>query len=254
MVQPLIILLQANLYAESAAARYSAATTGMFILIITIGVIGFLVQARLQSVFKRYSKVQFPGGLTGAEVAEKMLRDNNIHNVKVTHVGGHLTDHFNPQTMTVNLSDAVYSSTSVAAAAVAAHECGHAVQHARGYAPLVLRSQLVPVVQFASSAATWVIILGLVILASTRNELLCWIGVGMIAVSALFSIITLPVEYNASARALEWLQVSRTMQGAQLAQAKEALSWAARTYLVAALSAIASVLYYVLLILGGRRD
>jgi len=254
MVQPLIILLQANLYAESAAARYSAATTGMFILIIAIGVIGFLVQARLQSVFKRYSKVQFPGGLTGAEVAEKMLRDNNIHNVKVTHVGGHLTDHFNPQTMTVNLSDAVYSSTSVAAAAVAAHECGHAVQHARGYAPLVLRSQLVPVVQFASSAATWVIILGLVILASTRNELLCWIGVGMIAVSALFSIITLPVEYNASARALEWLQVSHTMQGAQLAQAKEALSWAARTYLVAALSAIASVLYYVLLILGGRRD
>ena len=254
MVQPLIILLQANLYAESAAERYSAATTGMFILIIAIGVIGFLVQARLQSVFKRYSKVQFPGGLTGAEVAEKMLRDNNIHNVKVTHVGGHLTDHFNPQTMTVNLSDAVYSSTSVAAAAVAAHECGHAVQHARGYAPLVLRSQLVPVVQFASSAATWVIILGLVILASTRNELLCWIGVGMIAVSALFSIITLPVEYNASARALEWLQVSRTMQGAQLAQAKEALSWAARTYLVAALSAIASVLYYVLLILGGRRD
>ena len=254
MVQPLIILLQANLYAESAAARYSAATTGMFILIIAIGVIGFLVQARLQSVFKRYSKVQFPGGLTGAEVAEKMLRDNNIHNVKVTHVGGHLTDHLNPQTMTVNLSDAVYSSTSVAAAAVAAHECGHAVQHARGYAPLVLRSQLVRVVQFASSAATWVIILGLVILASTRNELLCWIGVGMIAVSALFSIITLPVEYNASARALEWLQVSRTMQGAQLAQAKEALSWAARTYLVAALSAIASVLYYVLLILGGRRD
>ena len=254
MVQPLIILLQANLYAESAASRYSAATTGMFILIIAIGVIGFLVQARLQSVFKRYSKVQFPGGLTGAEVAEKMLRDNNIHNVKVTHVGGHLTDHFNPQTMTVNLSDAVYSSTSVAAAAVAAHECGHAVQHARGYAPLVLRSQLVPVVQFASTAATWVIILGLVILASTRNELLCWIGVGMIAVSALFSIITLPVEYNASARALEWLQVSRTMQGAQLAQAKEALSWAARTYLVAALSAIASVLYYVLLILGGRRD
>ena len=253
MVQPLIILLQANLYAESAAARYSAATTGMFILIIAIGVIGFLVQARLQSVFKRYSKVQFPGGLTGAEVAEKMLRDNNIHNVKVTHVGGHLTDHFNPQTMTVNLSDAVYSSTSVAAAAVAAHECGHAVQHARGYAPLVLRSQLVPVVQFASSAATWVIILGLVILASTRNELLCWIGVGMIAMSALFSLITLPVEYNASSRALVWLESSRTIQGEQLAQAKEALGWAARTYLVAALSAIASLLYYVFLILG-RRD
>ena len=228
----MIALLQAG-YAEPHAARYDAATMGMFVLIIAIGVIGFIVQARLQSVFKKYSKVQFPGGLTGAEVAEKMLRDNNIHNVK--------------------LSDAVYSSTSVAAAAVAAHECGHAVQHARGYAPLTLRSQLVPVVQFASTAATWVIILGLVILASTQNELLCWIGVGMIAMSALFSLVTLPVEYNASARAVEWLQTSRTMQGAQLAQAKEALSWAARTYLVAALSAIASVLYYVFLILG-RRD
>ena len=251
----MITLLQTGYYTqESAGISYSAATMGMFVLIIAIGVIGFIVQARLQSVFKKYSKVQFPGGLTGAEVAEKMLRDNNIHNVKVTHVGGHLTDHFNPQTMTVNLSDSVYSSSSVAAAAVAAHECGHAVQHARGYAPLTLRSQLVPVVQFASTAATWVIILGLVILASTQNELLCWIGVGMIAMSALFSLITLPVEYNASARALEWLQTSRTMEGAQLAQAREALSWAARTYLVAALSAIASVLYYVLLILGGRRD
>ena len=145
------------------------------------------------------------------------------------------------------------AGAGVAAAAGAAHECGHAVQHARGYAPLTLRSQLVPVVQFASTAATWVIILGLVILASTQNELLCWIGVGMIAMSALFSLVTLPVEYNASARAVEWLQTSRTMQGAQLAQAKEALSWAARTYLVAALSAIASVLYYVFLILG-RRD
>ena len=245
----MIALLQAGYYAEPHAARYDAATMGMFVLIIAIGVIGFIVQARLQSVFKKYSKVQFPGGLTGAEVAEKMLRDNNIHNVKVTHVGGHLTDHFNPQTMTVNLSDSVYSSSSVAAAAVAAHECGHAVQHAR----LTLRSQLVPVVQFASTAATWVIILGLVILASTQNELLCWIGVGMIAMSALFSLVTLPVEYNASARAVEWLQTSRTGVSPQLAQAKEALSWAARTYLVAALSAIASVLYYVFLILG-RRD
>ena len=254
MLQPLIVLLQAGYYAEPAASRYSAASTGMFFLIIAIGIVGYIVQARLQSVFKKYSKVQFPGGLTGAEVAEKMLRDNNIHNVKVTHVGGHLTDHFNPQTMTVNLSDSVYSSSSVAAAAVAAHECGHAGQHARGYAPLALRSQLVPVVQFASSSAMWVILLGLVILATTQNELLCWIGVGMIAMSALFSLITLPVEYNASARALEWLQTSRTMEGAQLAQAREALSWAARTYLVAALSAIASVLYYVLLILGGRRD
>ena len=166
----------------------------------------------------------FPGGLTGAEVAEKMLRDNKIHNVKITHVSGQLTDHFNPQTMTVNLSDAVYSSRSVAAAAVACHECGHAIQHAQGYAPLALRSQLVPIVQFSSRMAMFVIIIGLVILASTQNELLCWIGVGMIGVSALFSIITLPVEYNASQRALAWLQSShnarrrtaRTSQGSSL--------------------------------------
>lgn len=250
MVQPLLSLLQASYpYTE----RYDTATTGMIFLIVVIGVVGYMVQARLQSVFKKYSKVRFPGGLTGAEVAEKMLRDNNIHNVKVTHVKGHLTDHFNPQTMTVNLSDALYGSDSVAAAAVAAHECGHAIQHAREYAPLKLRSQLVPAVQFASTAATWVIIAGLVLLAATQNEILCWIGVGMIAMSAIFSIVTLPVEYNASARALEWLEASRTMQGAQLVQAKEALSWAARTYLVAALSAVASVLYYVFLILG-RRD
>ncbi|MDE7305229.1 MAG: zinc metallopeptidase [Alistipes sp.] len=250
MIQPLLGLLQASYpYTE----RYDTATMGMVLLIVVIGVLGYAVQARLQSVFKKYSKVRFPGGLTGAEVAEKMLRDNNIRNVKVTHVKGHLTDHFNPQTMTVNLSDAVYGSDSVAAAAVAAHECGHAIQHAREYAPLKLRSQLVPAVQFASTAATWVIIAGLVLLAATQNEILCWIGVGMIAMSAIFSIVTLPVEYNASARALEWLEASRTMQGAQLVQAKEALSWAARTYLVAALSAVASVLYYVFLILG-RRD
>lgn len=254
MTQPLFTLLQAGYYADSGAGgvHYSLASMGMFALIIVIGIAGYAVQARLQSVFKKYSKVQFPGGLTGAQVAEKMLRDNHIHNVKVTHVSGHLTDHFNPKTMTVNLSDSVYSSTSVSAAAVAAHECGHAIQHARDYAPLTLRSQLVPIVQFSSSAATWVILLGLVILATTQNELVCWIGVGMIAVSALFSIITLPVEYNASSRALVWLETSHTMQGAQLAQAREALSWAARTYLVAALSAIASVLYYVLILLGRR--
>lgn len=250
MIQPLFILLQAG---QDYTYRYDTATMGMVGLIVAIGVVGYIVQARLQSVFKKYSKVRFPGGLTGAQVAEKMLRDNHIHNVTVTRVKGHLTDHFDPRTMTVNLSDSVYSSDSVAAAAVAAHECGHAVQHAREYGPLKLRSQLVPAVQFASTAATWVIIAGLALLAATQNETLCWIGVGMIALSALFSIVTLPVEYNASARALEWLQASRTMEGAQLAQAKEALSWAARTYLVAALSAVASVLYYVFLILG-RRD
>ena len=234
-------------------ATQNLSSGGMYLLMIVIGVVGYIVQARLQSVFKKYSQVMFPGGLTGAEVAEKMLRDHNIHNVKVTHVKGHLTDHFNPQTMTVNLSDSVYSSRSVAAAAVAAHECGHAVQHARAYAPLVLRSQLVPIVNFASSMATWVIIAGLAILASTQNETVCWIGIGLIAMSALFALVTLPVEYNASARALEWLRTSRLMTEVQLDQARISLRWAARTYLVAALSAVASVLYYVMLILG-RRD
>ena len=252
ITQPLLTLLQiSGGYADGGFVLNNM--HGMYLLMIAIAIIGWVVQARLQSVFKKYSEVPFPGGLTGAEVAERMLRENNIHNVKVTHVRGRLTDHFDPRSMTVNLSDAVYASRSVAAAAVAAHECGHAIQHARGYAPLVLRSQLVPVVQFASSAATWVILLGLIILATTNNELLCWIGVGMIAVAALFSIVTLPVEYNASARALEWLRGSRLMTEVHLGQARTSLAWAARTYRVAALSAVASVLYYVMLILG-RRD
>ena len=245
--------LAQNYYGAENGFATGISSSGSILLMIAIAVAGYIVQARLQSVFAKYSQVGFPGNLTGAEVAEKMLRDNNIRNVKVTHVAGALTDHFNPRDMTVNLSDSVYSSRSIAAAAVACHECGHAVQHARAYAPLTLRSQLVPLVQFSSAAATWVIMLGLVLLATTQNELLCWIGVGMIGMSALFSIVTLPVEYNASARALEWLESSRTMQGVQLVQAREALSWAARTYLVAALSAIASVLYYVFLILGRRR-
>ncbi len=215
---------------------------------IAIAVAGYIVHARLQSVFAKYSQVGFPGNLTGAEVAEKMLRDNNIRNVKVTHVAGALTDHFNPQNMTVNLSDSVYSSRSIAAAAVACHECGHAVQHAQGYAPLAMRSALVPIVSFSSRIATWVIIAGIALLAATNNAVVCWIGIALIAMSAIFSIVTLPVEYNASQRALEWLESSRTLQGVQLSYAREALRWAARTYLVAALSAIATVLYYVSLI------
>ena len=219
---------------------------------VVIAIAGYIVQARLQSVFTKYSQVGFPGNLTGAEVAERMLRDHNIHNVRVTHTAGRLTDHFNPQDMTVNLSDSVYSSRSIAAAAVACHECGHAVQHALGYAPLAMRSALVPVVSISSRMATWVIIAGIALMAATNNTTVCWIGIAMIAMSALFSVVTLPVEYNASQRALEWLESSRTLQGAQLGYAREALRWAARTYLVAALSAIATVLYYVSLI--SRRD
>lgn len=214
-----------------------------FILIIIIGVVGIFVQMKLQSVFKKYSQVMFPGGLTGREVAEKMLHDNGIYDVKVTSTPGHLTDHYNPRTKTVNLSESVYDSNSVAAAAVAAHECGHAVQHARGYAPLKMRSLLVPVVSFSAMWSTWVIIAG--ILMINTFPALFWVGIGMIGLSALFSVVTLPVEYNASARALNWLKSSYTLEGEQLAQAREALSWAARTYLVAALSAIATLIYYL---------
>ncbi len=238
-------------YADSFAAfSHSSA----FFLMIAIGIAGFLVQNKLQSVFKKYSAVSSPGGMTGAEAAAKMLRDNNIHNVKITNVRGHLTDHFNPANLTVNLSDSVYNSRSIAAIAVACHECGHAVQHARSYAPLVLRSQLVPIVSFSSRMATWVIIAGMLMLSSGLGETICWVGIAMIGASALFSVVTLPVEYNASARALEWMESSRTVQGVQLSQAKEALSWAARTYLVAALSAIATLLYYIMLISGRSRD
>ena len=211
-----------------------------FILIIIIAVVGFIVQAKLQSVFKKYSQVMFPGGLTGRDVAEKMLRDNGIYDVQVTCTPGHLTDHYNPATKTVNLSESVYNSNSVAAAAVAAHECGHA---AREYAPLKMRSALVPIVQFSSMWSTWVIIAG--ILVMNTFPALFWIGIAMIAMSALFSLITLPVEYNASARAMDWLESTHTLVGEQVGQARIALSWAARTYLVAALSAIATLIYYL---------
>jgi Zn-dependent membrane protease YugP len=222
-----------------------------YFLIIAIAIVGMIVQGRLQSVFRKYSRVMFEGGLTGKDVAEKMLRENGITDVQVVSTRGHLTDHYNPATRTVNLSEAVYASNSIAAAAVAAHECGHAVQHAYGYAPLRLRSALVPIIQFSSSISTWVVIIGIVLMET--SPMVFWVGIAMIAASALFSIITLPVEYNASERALEWLQSSRILHGEQYDGARISLRWAARTYLVAALSAIATVLYYVALV-GNRRD
>lgn len=214
-----------------------------FLLIIIIAIVGMVVQARLQSVFKKYSHVAFPGGYTGKDVAEKMLRDNGIYDVKVVATRGHLTDHYNPATRTVNLSESVYASASIAAAAVAAHECGHAVQHAQGYAPLRLRSALVPIIQFSSTLSTWVIILGILLLNSFPAVF--WVGIAMIAASALFSIVTLPVEYNASNRALAWLEGTRILAPEQMEGATTSLRWAARTYLVAALSAIATLLYYL---------
>lgn len=222
--------------------------TSSYLLIIVIGLVGLVVQARLQSVFKKYSREAFPGGYTGKDVAEKMLRDHGIYDVKVVATRGYLTDHYNPATRTVNLSESVYSSASIAAAAVAAHECGHAVQHAQGYAPLRLRSALVPIIQLSSMFSTWVVIIG-ILLMSTFPAIF-WVGIAMIAASALFSIVTLPVEYNASHRALSWLESSRVLSPEQMRGATVSLRWAARTYLVAAISAIATLLYY----LGFARD
>lgn len=214
-----------------------------WLLIIVIGIVGMLVQWRLQSVFTKYSHVRTSNGMTGRDVAEKMLRDNGIYDVRVTSTQGHLTDHYNPADKTVNLSESVYNSPSIAAAAVAAHECGHAVQHARGYAWLEMRSKLVPLISITSRFSTWVIILGM--LTINTFPALFWVGILMIAASALFSVITLPVEYNASQRALDWLRSTRTLDDLQMEGATISLRWAARTYLVAALSAIATLLYYL---------
>lgn len=220
---------------------------GLFLIII-IGVVGFIVQARLQNVFNKYSKVLAPGGMTGREAAEKMLRDYGIRDVKVVSTPGKLTDHYNPTNKTLNLSASVYNSNSVAALAVAAHECGHAVQHAEGYTPLQIRSVLVPVVQFSSMWAQLVLIVGLLLVESFPA--LFWVGIAMFAMIVLFSMITLPVEYNASNRALAWLERSNSLTPVQVEQAEVTLKWAARTYVVSALSALATLIYY----LGFARD
>jgi Zn-dependent membrane protease YugP len=194
-------------------------------------------------VFNKYSKVLSPGGLTGAQIAQKMLNDNGIYDVQVTSVNGQLTDHYNPRNKTVNLSNDVYRLNSVAAAAVAAHECGHAIQHQVGYGPLKLRSALVPAVNISSKLSMIVIIIGLLIIKI--SPALFWVGIAMFAMVFLFSLITLPVEFNASRRALAWLQSSNSLGEEELAQAKEALRWAASTYVVAALSSLASLIYYI---------
>lgn len=229
-------------------------TSEAFLMVIIVGVAGMIVQWRLRSVVSKYSEVPMPTGATGAEIAEKMLRYNGIYDVRVTHTGGYLTDHYDPRNKTVNLSEDVYHGRSITAAAIACHECGHAIQHAEGYAPLKMRSALVPLVNISARMATWLVILGLIMTASSGSQMMCWVGVGLMCISALFSIITLPVEYNASNRALAWLERSGLLFGEELEGAKISLRWAARTYLVAALSAIASILYYVALINGRRRD
>ena len=210
---------------------------------IVVMVLSFIVQQTLQSRFDKYSKVGLPHGMTGAEVAEKMLRDHGIYDVKVVATRGMLTDHFNPQTKTVALSEAVYASRSVAAAAVAAHECGHAVQHATGYAFIQLRSALVPAVSFASNIVQWVLLAG-VIFINTFPGLL-WIGIGLFAMTTLFSFVTLPVEINASSRAISWLSRAGITDGQTRPMAIDALKWAAYTYVVAALGSLATLFYYI---------
>ena len=215
----------------------------IWFILIAITVLSFIVQQMLQSRFNKYSKVGLPSGMTGAEVAQKMLHDHGIYNVKVVPTRGMLTDHFNPQTMTVALSEGVYSSRSVAAAAVAAHECGHAVQHALGYAPLRMRSALVPVVNFASNIMQWVLLLG-VILINVFPGLL-WFGIILFATTTLFSFVTLPVEINASSRAITWLAQTGITDGQTRPMAIDALKWAAYTYVIAALGSLATLLYYI---------
>ena len=217
--------------------------SGSFILIIVIGLVGLFVQSKLKSKFKKYSHLHLQNGLSGKEIAEKMLADNHIYNVKVISVTGQLTDHYNPKNRTVNLSESVYNQRNVAAAAVAAHECGHAVQHALSYRWLSLRSSLVPVVGVSSKFATFLLIAGIFTVNTFPSLLLA--GILLFAATVVFSIVTLPVEYDASNRALAWLDEKNMLADNEQAAAKDALKWAARTYLVAALSSIATLVYYL---------
>lgn len=215
----------------------------IWIIMILIMVVSVIVQQTLQSRFDKYSKIGLSGGMSGAEVAQKMLHDNGIYDVKVVPVSGMLTDHFNPATKTVALSENVYSSRSVAAAAVAAHECGHAVQHELGYAPLKMRSALVPIVSFASNIVQWVLLAGILLINVFPN--LLWIGIALFATTTLFSFITLPVEINASSRAISWLTQAGITDMTTRPMAIDALKWAAYTYVVAALGSLATLFYYI---------
>ena len=221
-----------------------------WILFITIAIASWLVSALMEQRFKKFSKVYLP--LTGKEVAEKMLRDNGIYDVQVVSTTGHLTDHYDPRTKTVNLSESVYNSNSVAAAAVAAHECGHALQHALEYAPLQMRSALVPIVSFSSRWVTWVLLGGILLLETFPNLLL--IGIILYGLTTLFSFITLPVEINASTRAIAWLEQAGITNNETTPMAATALRSAAYTYVVAALASLGTLVYYISIFLGGRRD
>lgn len=224
---------------------------GIYLILILVMGASWFVSYRLKSKFRQYSEVGLNSGLSGKEIAEKMLADHGISDVQVISVEGFLSDHYNPLKKTVNLSPEVYNGRSVAAAAVAAHECGHAVQHARSYAWLQMRSALVPVVQFSSGIVQWILLIGVLLIATFPYLLLA--GIVMFAFTTLFAFITLPVEFDASIRALVWLENTRLTYGEEHTKAKDALNWAAMTYVVAAIGSLATLLYYVSIFMG-RRD
>ena len=223
-----------------------------WILFGLIAIASFAVQQMLKSKFNKYSKVPLSSGMTGRDVAEKMLHDNGIYDVKVVSTSGMLSDHYNPANKTVNLSEGVYASNSVAAAAVAAHECGHAVQHAHEYGPLKMRSALVPVVSFSSSIVMWVILAG--IFTINIFPALIWIGIALFAMTTIFSFVTLPVEVNASSRAVAWLNTAGVTNVNNHDMAKDALKWAAYTYVIAAIGSLATLIYYIMIAMSGRRS
>lgn len=228
-----------------------------YVILGAIFLASWLVSNRLQSKFAHYSQVQLRNGMSGKEIAEKMLHDNGIYDVRVTHVPGQLTDHYNPLDKTVNLSEAVYNQRNAAAAAVAAHECGHAVQHAQAYAWLNLRSKLVPAVNISSNLSNILIIVGFVLGAAAKMGFGYWIavaGVALFAISTAFAFITLPVEYDASNRALAWLKSKNMVTREEYAGAEDSLKWAARTYVVAAVGSLAQLLYWVFRLMGSSRD
>lgn len=228
-----------------------------YVILGAIFLASWLVSNRLQSKFAHYSQVQLRNGMSGKEIAEKMLHDNGIYDVKVTHVPGQLTDHYNPLDKTVNLSEAVYNQRNAAAAAVAAHECGHAVQHAQAYAWLNLRSKLVPAVNISSNLSNILIIVGFLLGAAAKVGFGYWIavaGVALFAITTLFTLITLPVEYDASNRALAWLKSKNMVTHEEYAGAEDSLKWAARTYVVAALGSLAQLLYWVFRLMGSSRE
>ena len=222
----------------------------MLVSLLFIG-ISFVVSLILKSKFTKYSKIPLANGLNGKQIAEKMLRENGIYDVQVTSSQGFLSDHYNPINKTVNLSPDVYNGTSISAAAVAAHECGHAVQHATAYSWLMMRSRLVPVVQISSNIVNIVLLIGVVLAATGRPELLL-VGIGLMAVTVLFTLITLPVEFDASNRALAWLQQTNVTNNSEYPKAKDALKWAAMTYVVAALAAVVTLVQYIMIYLGSR--